>query len=276
VERKGAIILLLAASLCVPVFAFAEKILLKSGKTVEGKILEETDEHIKVGFQGEISTYDLDEIEDIDGEVRGGNDLTLQQDQADVHEFIQNILAKYENTALVQYKRIDNTYVVSDLSNSIASRTLRIWQKSPFVKVDFNASFKGSTTFSQKIIIRPEGIYACTSPQEEYELVTEVADMSHLAGVHESIREIRENESLKSLGTETIDGKPATVIEYTCTGAGGDRLFKRKAWLWNAKGLPLKVESKEERKGVTYVTIIEYKEYSFEDIADSVFEVPQR
>ena len=50
------------SSLC-----FAETVVLKSGKTVEGKLIEKTDEYIKIDFLGAPLTYFLDEIESIDG-----------------------------------------------------------------------------------------------------------------------------------------------------------------------------------------------------------------
>lgn len=49
-----------------PVSIFAETIVLKTGKTVEGKIVEKTNEYIKVDFQGVPVTYFIDEIESVD------------------------------------------------------------------------------------------------------------------------------------------------------------------------------------------------------------------
>ncbi len=46
---------------------FAEKIALKSGKTVEGKIREKTNEKIKVDIDGIPVTYYFDQIVSIDG-----------------------------------------------------------------------------------------------------------------------------------------------------------------------------------------------------------------
>ncbi|MFA6282429.1 MAG: hypothetical protein WCY05_08040 [Candidatus Omnitrophota bacterium] len=46
---------------------FAETIVLKSGKTIEGKILEKTDKYIKVDTEGIAITYYLDDIASIDG-----------------------------------------------------------------------------------------------------------------------------------------------------------------------------------------------------------------
>ena len=47
---------------------FAETIIFKSGKTVEGKILNKSSESIKVDIEGVPVTYFIDEIESIDGE----------------------------------------------------------------------------------------------------------------------------------------------------------------------------------------------------------------
>ncbi|MDD4183552.1 MAG: DUF6263 family protein [Candidatus Omnitrophica bacterium] len=48
-------------------FSFAETVVLKSGKTIEGKIIEKTDKSIKVDIEGISLTYYLDNIESIDG-----------------------------------------------------------------------------------------------------------------------------------------------------------------------------------------------------------------
>lgn len=48
-------------------FAFAETIVLKTGKTIEGKILEQNESSINVDIEGVTLTYYLDEIQSIDG-----------------------------------------------------------------------------------------------------------------------------------------------------------------------------------------------------------------
>ena len=65
--KKKIIILTLAISFCFPAFVFAETIVLKSGKSVEGKLIEKTDKYIKIDFMGVPLTYFFDEIESIDG-----------------------------------------------------------------------------------------------------------------------------------------------------------------------------------------------------------------
>ena len=53
--------------LCVPSYIFAETIILKSGRKIEGKIMQKTDKEIKVNSVSIITSYRLDEVESIDG-----------------------------------------------------------------------------------------------------------------------------------------------------------------------------------------------------------------
>ncbi|MDD5355623.1 MAG: tetratricopeptide repeat protein [Candidatus Omnitrophica bacterium] len=60
-------LIILALSLCLyfQVLTFAEIIVLKSGETVEGKLVEKTDKYIKIDFQGVPLTYFLNEIQSV-------------------------------------------------------------------------------------------------------------------------------------------------------------------------------------------------------------------
>ena len=66
-REKILTVLALLACLCLPGFVFAETIILKSGKTVEGKLVEKTDKYIKIDFQGVPITYFFDDVESING-----------------------------------------------------------------------------------------------------------------------------------------------------------------------------------------------------------------
>ena len=66
--KKGPIILLTAISLCFSRSAFAESIILKSGKKLEGKIIKKTDKYIQIDSPGVPLTYFFNEIESIDGQ----------------------------------------------------------------------------------------------------------------------------------------------------------------------------------------------------------------
>jgi outer membrane lipoprotein-sorting protein len=66
------------------------------------------------------------------------------------------------------------------------------------------------------------------------------------------------------VGTETIDGKVCTVVQYTVNGQ------TTKMWLWQEKGLPIRVEANTAQGTVVMV----YKNISFVDIPDSQFTLP--
>jgi outer membrane lipoprotein-sorting protein len=68
-------------------------------------------------------------------------------------------------------------------------------------------------------------------------------------------------------GTETIDGKVCKVITYDDTGAGS-----MKMWIWEEKGLPLKMEMTSSNGDKT---TIDYTNIDFSDIPDSIFELPE-
>lgn len=65
-------------------------------------------------------------------------------------------------------------------------------------------------------------------------------------------------------GTETLDGKVCLVIEYS---GGGTQV---KTWIWKDRGFPLKVETVTGQGTM----IVEYKNISFDNISDDMFEIP--
>lgn len=66
------------------------------------------------------------------------------------------------------------------------------------------------------------------------------------------------------VGTETIDGKVCTVVEYTMEEVTA------KMWLWDERGFPVKVETTTAEGTVT----IQYTDIDFSSIDDSIFELP--
>jgi len=67
-----------------------------------------------------------------------------------------------------------------------------------------------------------------------------------------------------TVGTETIEGKVCTIVEYTVDGKTA------KMWLWQQHGIPLRVEAQSPQG----LVVMEYKNISFEDIPDSMFTLP--
>jgi len=65
-KKRSVGFLLLALSLCFSAAVSAETIILKSGEKIEGKIIERTDEYIKIDFYGVPIPYYFEDIERID------------------------------------------------------------------------------------------------------------------------------------------------------------------------------------------------------------------
>jgi outer membrane lipoprotein-sorting protein len=66
------------------------------------------------------------------------------------------------------------------------------------------------------------------------------------------------------IGTATEDGKVCLVVEYTVEGVSG------KMWVWKEHGFPIKIETTTPEGK----TVIEFRNISFADIDDSMFELP--
>jgi hypothetical protein len=86
------VVILLITSLHFQNSVFSETVVLKSGKTIEGKIAEKTAECIKIDIYGVPVTYYLDEIESIDGEK-----LVASPSKEIVHS--KEVLSSREDTA---------------------------------------------------------------------------------------------------------------------------------------------------------------------------------
>jgi len=83
--------MILLATIHLP--CFSATIQLKSGKTVEGKTIEKTDEYIKIEYYGIPLTYYFDEIESIDGEIvsitkNETRSLTLPETPKDIFQSV--------------------------------------------------------------------------------------------------------------------------------------------------------------------------------------------
>ncbi len=84
-------------------FCFAETIVLNSGKTVTGKILEKTDKSIKVDVESIPVTYYFDEIKIIDGNV-----LPRQEEKITVVDNTKSVEAKKIEEENLKLENWDN------------------------------------------------------------------------------------------------------------------------------------------------------------------------
>ena len=68
-KKTVAIAIILAFGLSYMVSVCAEEVILKSGKTLKGSIIEKNDEYIKIDLAGVTLTLFLEEIQSIDGQT---------------------------------------------------------------------------------------------------------------------------------------------------------------------------------------------------------------
>jgi len=66
------------------------------------------------------------------------------------------------------------------------------------------------------------------------------------------------------IGTQTEDGKVCLLVEYSAAGA------TIKSWIWKEHGFPIRTESTTAEGTI----IVVFKDISFGDIDDSLFELP--
>ncbi len=180
-------------------------------------------------------------------------------------ESLQTILAKAETIGSMYYEVTTST---SMTGAGTQTATIKIWEKTPYLKEDITSVTAGITT-TYSIIKRPEGIYMYDTTQNKYVLTTNVALLQQAN--REMIQDLVNNQTLTNLGTETINGKTATVIQYISSEGGSPTTIK--IWIWNEKGVPLKMQFSTTSEETTLTMDYNYSNYSFADIPDSTFSV---
>ncbi|MCX6664157.1 MAG: hypothetical protein NTZ75_07910 [Euryarchaeota archaeon] len=181
-------------------------------------------------------------------------------------ESLQTILAKAETIGSVYYELATSTMMSGA---SVQTTTMKIWQKTPYLKEEVNSTTAGITT-TFIVIKRPEGIYRYDATQDIYEKVSQGIVIPQLS-TGDTAKDLLNNQTITTLGTETIDGKTATVIQYTPSQAGNSTTIKM--WIWNEKGVPLKALYTMTSGETTITMDYEYSNYFFSDIPDSTFSV---
>lgn len=201
------------------------------------------------------------------------SDQSKDQTTSSATESIETILAKAETIGSMYYE-IAASINMSKYGAQTA--TIKIWQKTPYLKEQITGLADGvATTIS--VVQRPEGTYIYDNAQGKYVLKTNAKPLStplvtSLQNLDiDRIKEFVNNQTLMNLETESIDGKTATIIQYT--SPLGQNLMTIKMWIWNEKGVPLKayIDMTMEENNMTMD--FNYGNYSFNDIPDSTFSV---
>jgi tetratricopeptide (TPR) repeat protein len=123
-NKRRSIILIAVVFLCFPIKTFAETIILKSGKSVEGKLIEKTDKYIKIDFLGVPLTYFFDEVESIDGKpvYASGKSVTIEilnPEYAKLPDMKNNIEINSESTVEEIFKKVTYYYSTHDFDKAI-------------------------------------------------------------------------------------------------------------------------------------------------------------
>jgi outer membrane lipoprotein-sorting protein len=180
-------------------------------------------------------------------------------------ESLQKILTKAAIIESVYYE-LDTSTMISGLVEQIT--TMKIWQKTPYLKEEKNSTTSNITT-TLTVIKRPEGIYRYDATLNTYELdpLIVIPQLS----TADVAQDLLNNQTITLLGTETIAGKTATVIQYTPSQAGNSTTIKM--WIWNEKGVLLKALYTTVSEEANITMDYNYSNYSFSDIPDSTFSV---
>jgi outer membrane lipoprotein-sorting protein len=180
-------------------------------------------------------------------------------------ESLQTILTKAAIIESVYYE-LDTSTMISGLVEQIT--TMKIWQKTPYLKEEKNSTTSNITT-TLTVIKRPEGIYRYDATLNTYELdpLIVIPQLS----TADVAQDLLNNQTITLLGTETIAGKTATVIQYTPSQAGNSTTIKM--WIWNEKGVLLKALYTTVSEEANITMDYNYSNYSFSDIPDSTFSV---
>ncbi len=133
-----------------------------------------------------------------------------------------------------------------------------VWAKANKIRTEM-------TTGGEKMIVlvdRDAGVVYTYLPDENMAIRQSLDDTAPSSAT-DAIQSAEEH-APRVIGTETLDGKRCLVVEYS----GDDEVVKM--WIWEDTGFPLRQEIAITDGKV----VIEYKNYDFSQIDDSVFELP--
>jgi|PlaIllAssembly_1097288.scaffolds.fasta_scaffold78688_3 outer membrane lipoprotein-sorting protein len=200
------------------------------------------------------------------------NSGCTQQQTPTPEETIQTILEKAAILETVSYQ-IDTTFVIDGIIPQ--TTTMKIWQKTPYLKEDVtittintNSSI-GNMTTNLSVIKRPEGIYVYDNTTNSYQLNSQ--QIIPQPTTTDMVQNLLNNQTLTITGTENLSGIPTTIIQYHPNQGGNTTTVT--LWLWNDRGVPLKEQYTSTTEGSIVTITSTYTNYSFEDLADSIFSV---
>lgn len=198
------------------------------------------------------------------------SDKTDVQSTPPTRESLETILEKAESLDSLYYE-ISMTMTISQYGTQTA--LMKIWQKKPYFKEQITSVTQGVTT-TVSVIQRPEGVYVYDAAQGRYIMTTEIPPFVDSMKYFNSdmMKSLLANQSLTECESDIVNGKKATVVQYTLPLQSQTSMFI-KVWIWNEKGLPLKayIDMTMEEMSMTMEAV--FSNYSFTEIPDSTFNV---
>jgi len=211
---------------------------------------------ITVGLSGCTQQESSDES-DVQADTPDGESLLMILSKADDIESLY-----YEITATITMLQIGTQ-----------TANIKIWQKLPYVKEQVTTAMGGMTN-TMTVIHRPEGNYTYDAALGTYILANDTSSFATSLQYFDAdmIKNYLNTQNITDLQTEIIDGKKATVFEYSIAIQPSSPMTI-KMWIWNEKGLPLKayIDMALEQTQMTMDMV--FSHYSFDEIPDSTFSV---
>jgi outer membrane lipoprotein-sorting protein len=172
---------------------------------------------------------------------------------------IRDILAKANSITSVKY---DTTINIVEGNHTI-NRTVTIWEKPPFMKINVSIGSK-----YQVFIKRQDSIYLNINGTNKFTKITGRLPETSLMNQSDVLRS---NITFRIVGNETLDGVATTVLQYSASQSGGSSTTK--VWIWNDKGIPIKTQVTVSMGKMTLLTMKVMKNFDFSDIPVSEFSV---
>lgn len=187
-------------------------------------------------------------------------------------ETIETILNKPESIDSIYYEITMNMEIDMDLFGfEEQSALMKIWQKENYSKWEITSEAGGMST-SILLIQRPDGTYIYNAEKDEYTLSTdEVNSITSSLKYFDNdmVLEYISNLPSSNFETELIDGKEATIIEYSPNGENSTIYVK--LLIWNEKGVPLKGIINMIMEEMNMNMEFTFDNYSFSEIPDNIF-----
>jgi outer membrane lipoprotein-sorting protein len=184
-------------------------------------------------------------------------------------ESLETILGKTESIDSM-YFEIDATITMTGYGTQNAQ--IQIWQKPPYAKEQISGMYGGTST-TMTVIHRPDGNYTYDAAQGKYVLTPEVTSFSSWLQYFDSetLKGLLNNQSLGNMQKVTLDGKQATLFNYSLSVE--EVSVSVQMWIWNDYGVPLKAYVDMDMKEMAMTVDFVFENYSFSDIPDSTFNI---